>query len=123
MYIGTFAKLTGTTPKTIRYYESIGLLPAPLRVGKFRVYDDTYIETVLQIKMAQELGFKLSEIKSYMINANVKKGFPVSVLLHAINLRREQLTSEIDGLQLLDKQLSELQNKLTKSKCNLDSDL
>lgn len=54
MYIGEFAKLTGTTPKTIRFYEYIGLMPEPLRKGKYRVYDHTYIETVKQIKRAQD---------------------------------------------------------------------
>ena len=54
MYIGEFAKLTGTTPKTIRFYESIGLMPEPLRKGKYLVYDHTYIETVKQIKRAQD---------------------------------------------------------------------
>ncbi|MCT7942129.1 MerR family transcriptional regulator [Shewanella holmiensis] len=54
MYIGEFAKLTGTTPKTIRFYESFGLIPEPLRKGKYRVYDHTYIETVKQIKRAQD---------------------------------------------------------------------
>ena len=40
--IGDVAELTGTTPRTIRYYEEIGLLPsAPERqAGRHRVYDE-----------------------------------------------------------------------------------
>ena len=38
MYIGEFARLAGTTPKAIRLYEQLGLLPEPRRRGKYRVY-------------------------------------------------------------------------------------
>ena len=121
MYIGEFASLTGTTPKTIRFYESIGLMPEPLRKGKYRVYDKTYVETVLQIKMAQDFGFKLSEIKSEMVGVNIEKGLPASVILNAINVKRDQIKSEINKLNLIDNKLLQLQKKLETSKCNVDS--
>ena len=38
MYIGEFARLAGTTPKAVRLYEQLGLLPEPRRRGKYRVY-------------------------------------------------------------------------------------
>ena len=121
VYIGEFATLTGTTPKTIRFYESIGLMPEPLRKGKYRVYDKTYVETVLQIKMAQDFGFKLSEIKSEMVGVNIEKGLPASVILNAINVKRDQIKSEINKLNLIDNKLLQLQKKLETSKCNVDS--
>jgi MerR family copper efflux transcriptional regulator len=121
MYIGEFATLTGTTPKTIRFYESIGLIPEPLRKEKYRIYDQTYIETVIQIKMARDFGIKLSEIKSQMGEENIKRGLPASVIVNTINLRRDQIASEIDKLKLMDNKLLELQNKLKISKCKLDS--
>jgi DNA-binding transcriptional MerR regulator len=121
MYIGEFAKLTGTTPKTIRFYESIGLIPEPLRKGKYRIYDQTYVETVIQIKMAQNFGFKLSEIKSQIGDTNIKRGLPASIIINAINLKREQIKSEIDKLIVVDDQLLALQNKLLISKCKVDS--
>ncbi|PHS20152.1 MAG: transcriptional regulator [Kangiella sp.] len=123
MYIGKFASLTGTTPKTIRFYESIGILPEPLRKRKYRIYDKTYIETVIQIKKAQDLGFKLAEIKSHMDDANIKKGLPASVIVNAITAKRNQIKLDIDKLQQLDTQMLELQKELEKSKCNLDSTL
>ena len=44
--IGDVAKLAGTTPRTIRYYEEIGLLPqAPARVsGQHRLYTESEVE-------------------------------------------------------------------------------
>ena len=40
--IGEVAELTGTTPRTIRYYEEIGLLPRPpsAQAGRHRLYDE-----------------------------------------------------------------------------------
>jgi MerR family copper efflux transcriptional regulator len=36
MYIGQLAKVTNSTPKAIRHYEKLGLLPEPLRQGSYR---------------------------------------------------------------------------------------
>jgi MerR family copper efflux transcriptional regulator len=121
MYIGEFAKLTGTTPKTIRFYESIGLIPEPLRKGKYRVYDDTYIETVKQIKRAQDLGFKLSEFKLLVEGVNIKRGLPASVIINAISAKRAQLKAELEKLHLRDRQLLQLQNELKNTNCDVDS--
>lgn len=123
MYIGEFAKLTGTTPKTIRFYESIGLIPVPLRNGKYRVYDHTYIETVKQIKLAQDFGFKLVEIKSQMKGVNIERGLPASVIINAINEKRDQIQSEIYKLKRTDNQLLDLKNTLENTKCIVDSAL
>jgi DNA-binding transcriptional MerR regulator len=123
MYIGEFAALAKVTPKTVRFYESIGLLPEPARDGKYRVYDQTYIETVKQIKMAQDLGFKLAEIKSFANEANIERGLPAGVINNAIHSKRQQIKIEIEKLQLVDLQLMQLQSELKKSKCNLDSNL
>ncbi|MGY3953721.1 MerR family transcriptional regulator, partial [Aeromonas salmonicida] len=62
MYIGEFARLAGTTPKAIRLYEQMGLLPEPRRHGKYRVYRAEDLEWVGFIRQAQQLGCKLSEL-------------------------------------------------------------
>ncbi|MFQ2165507.1 MerR family DNA-binding transcriptional regulator [Aeromonas hydrophila] len=38
MYIGEFARLAGSTPKAVRLYEQLGLLPEPRRRDKYRAY-------------------------------------------------------------------------------------
>jgi DNA-binding transcriptional MerR regulator len=123
MYISEFSQLSGVTVKTIRYYENIGLLPEPIRKGKYRHYDDTYVETVKQIKQAQELGFKLSEIKSFIQGENIKRGLPVQVMLKAINDKQEHIRSEIQNLKLKGKMLEHLAVELNRSPCMLDSPL
>jgi DNA-binding transcriptional MerR regulator len=64
--IGEVAKLTGTTPRTIRYYEEIGLLPAPGdRVpGAHRSYREEDVERLTELlRLKDLLGVSLEELK------------------------------------------------------------
>jgi len=63
--IGELAELTGTTPRTIRYYEEIGLLPASgaREQGKHRCYTDADVERVREIvRLRDLLGLSLEEL-------------------------------------------------------------
>lgn len=67
MRIGELGDRLGVNPKTIRYYESIGLLPDPERTSSgYRVYDDSDVERMIFIKTAQRLGITLDEIKEIL---------------------------------------------------------
>ena len=67
MQIGQLASNGGVTTKTIRYYESIGLLDAPARTASgYRTYRPAAIERLDFIKQAQASGLALSEIKSIL---------------------------------------------------------
>jgi DNA-binding transcriptional MerR regulator len=64
--IGEVAKLTGTTPRTIRYYEEIGLLTAPGdRVpGAHRSYREEDVERLTELlRLKDLLGVSLEELK------------------------------------------------------------
>jgi DNA-binding transcriptional MerR regulator len=65
--IGDVAKLAGTTPRTIRYYEEIGLLPpAPGREpGAHRTYAEADVERLTDLLRLKELlGVSLEELKA-----------------------------------------------------------
>jgi DNA-binding transcriptional MerR regulator len=63
MRIGELADRAGVNPKTVRYYESIGLLPEPDRLGSgYRDYGDRDVDRLRFVKTAQRLGLSLSEI-------------------------------------------------------------
>jgi MerR family transcriptional regulator, repressor of the yfmOP operon len=65
--IGEVAELTGTTPRTIRYYEEIGLLPAAedRQLGKRRHYDEADVERLREIMRLRDLlGLSLEELRS-----------------------------------------------------------
>ncbi|HEY5651029.1 MAG TPA: heavy metal-responsive transcriptional regulator [Acidimicrobiia bacterium] len=67
MKIGEVARRTGTTPKTIRYYEDIGLLPEPPRAPNgYRDYGDETVERLSFIRDAQATGLSLTEIDSIL---------------------------------------------------------
>ena len=64
--IGEVAELTGTTPRTIRYYEELGLLaPAPNREpGAHRVYDQADVERLQEVlRLRRVLGLSLDELR------------------------------------------------------------
>ena len=63
MKIGELAERTNTPASTIRYYERAGVLPKPERISGQRQYDEKVIEELEAIKIAQNLGFNLDEIK------------------------------------------------------------
>jgi Cu(I)-responsive transcriptional regulator len=64
MNIGTLARLTGAKADTIRYYERIGLLPAPARTaGNHRVYGQEHLARLAFVRGARRLGFTLDEVR------------------------------------------------------------
>lgn len=63
MRIGELARRLGLNPKTIRYYEHRGLLPAPARTPSgYRLYGEDDVERLGFIRSAQRLGMTLDEI-------------------------------------------------------------
>ena len=67
MRIGELADQAGVNPKTIRYYESIGLLPAPQRMPSgYRTYDTGDLGRLVFIRTAQRLGLTLDEIREVL---------------------------------------------------------
>lgn len=67
MRIGELAERVGVNPKTIRYYEDIGLLPDPERLPSgYREYTDDDFDRLRFIRTAQRLGLSLSEISEIL---------------------------------------------------------
>lgn len=61
--IGRAAELSGVTPKMIRHYESLELIPKAARTaGDYRVYSPADIHTLRFIRRARGLGFSMDEI-------------------------------------------------------------
>lgn len=83
--IGELADRLGLNPKTIRYYEGIGLLPEPERSPSgYRDYGEQTAELLTFIRTAQRLGLKLDEVREILALRN--RGEPpcgyVRALLH-----------------------------------------
>jgi Cu(I)-responsive transcriptional regulator len=65
--IGEAAKRSGVKVPTIRYYEQIGLLPAPPRTaGNRRLYEDADLRRLAFIRHARDLGFEVDRIRELL---------------------------------------------------------
>lgn len=61
--IGEMARLTGTKVETVRYYESIGLMPSPARTdANYRAYSGRELGRLSFIRRGRDLGFSLEEV-------------------------------------------------------------
>lgn len=99
MNIGIIAEKSGLSVKTIRYYESIGLItPAKRSPNGYRIYDSKDVQTLLFISQARKLEFSLGEISNLL----------------ALWRDRERASSEIKTLAL--KKINEIDHKIHECK-------
>jgi DNA-binding transcriptional MerR regulator len=66
MRIGELAARAGTTTRTLRYYESRGLLPARRADNGYRTYDESDLRLLRQIRTLQDFGFDLEETRPFV---------------------------------------------------------
>ena len=64
--IGELAKSTGVATSTLRYYEELGVIPAPLRVSGQRRYPKSAVGLIGMILLLQDVGFSLRESKAFL---------------------------------------------------------
>src|SRR5882724_11553778 len=67
MTISEVARQVGLEPSAIRYYEQIGLVPAPERISGQRRYDTTSLYRLAVIQHARQLGFTLEEVRELFL--------------------------------------------------------
>lgn len=122
MYIGKAAQLSGTTVKSIRHYEAIGLLPAAQRQGNYRIYTQQTVELLMFIKCAQQLGFKLKEMQA-MFEQHRGEALPWELAHAAIVAKKRELLERIGALQQLHAGLEAFEASLetAQDQCRLGS--
>ena len=98
--IGAVARLTGKSPSAIRYYEQIGLLPEPPRIGGRRAYDPATVRTLAVIETGQRAGLALDEIKLLLA---ASPGDPAAVerLREVASRKLPEITALIERSQLV----------------------
>lgn len=75
MKIGELADRTAVNASAIRYYEKLGLLEPPERLGGQRRYPSDAVDRVLLVRFASEMGFTLEEIRLFL--NGLRDGMPV----------------------------------------------
>jgi len=65
--IGKLAEQSGVNIETIRYYEKVGVMPAPDRTaGGYRVYRPSHVKRLSFVRRGRELGFSLDELRGLL---------------------------------------------------------
>ncbi len=92
--IGEVARQAGVAATTLRYYEQIGLVSAPARLGGQRRYDDSVLARLEVIRLCKSAGFALEEIQ--LLFADDAPGRPASRALAEAKLA--EIDAQIESL-------------------------
>jgi DNA-binding transcriptional MerR regulator len=123
--IGKAAALAGTTPRTLKWYEELELLPRSERTpGGFRLYSDDDVVAIQRIQKMQGLGLSLQLIREVLkqeqtVDAMGRRRLSTAtlmILLQTLEAQRADVSGRIGKLQA---DLAAGQDLLTR----LDSDL
>ena len=105
--IGGLSKHTGTNIETIRYYERVGLLPAPGRsAGGYRLYGTDHLKRLNFIRRARALGFAIHEVRRLLTLADERKRPCADVRVVAAT-HLEDVRAKIADLKKMEQVLKE----------------
>ncbi len=108
LFIGALAKRAGVNTTTIRYYETIGLLPQTQRgENRYRLYSKETVELLQFIAKAKRLGFTLSEIKE-IVEIRQLGHAPCVHVKALLESKIADVDQKIAGLRTLKKRLGRL---------------
>jgi len=108
MKIGEIAERAGVTPKTIRFYESIGVIPEPPRMPSgYRDYDHEHVERLQFIKSAQRLGLKLEDIAEVLAFRD-RGERPCDYVVETVRREVDELNTRIREMRALKSELETL---------------
>jgi DNA-binding transcriptional MerR regulator len=123
--IGEVAELTGTTPRTIRYYEEIGLLPGATdrAQGKHRCYTPEDVERVKEIvRLKDLLGLSLEELSRLLeaeaARAELRREYQQTddpaQQAQILGRSLEHIAVQLDLVRRRRKELEQLESELTE---------
>ena len=99
MKIGQLAKTVNIEIQTLRYYESQGLLPEPLRLANgYRNYPESTIASLRFIKKAKLVGFTLKEIKELLAIQVTKDEHTCQEVKSFTQLKLQEISNKINEL-------------------------
>ncbi|WP_448953514.1 MerR family transcriptional regulator [Labrys neptuniae] len=106
--IGEAAKRSGVKVPTIRYYEQVGLLPAPPRTdGNRRLYEQADVRRLAFIRHARELGFEVEAIRT-LLDLQDKPGQSCAAADAIAQARLAEVEQRIASLQALKVELQRM---------------
>ncbi|MEM7030784.1 MAG: MerR family transcriptional regulator [Chloroflexota bacterium] len=124
MFIKALSQRTGVSTKTIRYYESIGLMKPPERAdNNYRVYPPEAVERLRFIVAARSLDFNLTDIAQFL-EAQDDEQLPCHRILASLKERIVEIDRRLADLLALRDTLTAIQaeakNLPADAECNAD---
>lgn len=111
MRIGELASRAGLAPSAVRYYEQLGLLPAPGRTASgYRSYADDTVDRIGFIRSAQAVGLTLAEV-GQVLGVRDAGEAPCRVVTELIDRRYVEVRGRIAELQSLERELTQLRQR------------
>ncbi len=109
MRIGEAGAAVGVDPPTIRYYESVGVLPEPRRTESgYRTYSEADVERLRFVSLARSLGVGLDDIRQ-ILNLRDQGEAPCGYVRGVLDRQVEAVKERISQLIALSEELSHLQ--------------
>ncbi len=94
------ARMAGITPRTLRWYDRVGLLPPErLTEAGYRVYGSEQVDRLQQILFYRELGFPLDEIRTILDDTDFNPEVALQSHLRALQEHRERLNELITTVE------------------------
>jgi len=111
MRIGELARRSGLATSAVRYYEQLGLLPAPARTASgYRSYADDIVHRLTFIRSAQAVGLTLAEVRQVLGVRDAGEA-PCRVVTDLIDRRHDEVSARIAELQALEQELTRLRER------------
>jgi DNA-binding transcriptional MerR regulator len=111
MKISDLAYQAGTTPKTLRFYEQIGVLATPVRTSSgYREYDESAITRIQFIKASQSIGLSLAEVRN-LLRIRDEGVSPCTAAIELLDQHLREIKRRIRELTGLKKNITELRLK------------
>ncbi len=105
--IGPVSKRTGCNIETIRYYERVGLLQAPVRSpGGYRLYGNRHLKRLTFVRRARSLGFSIDEVRTLLKLADERRR-PCAEVRVVAAAHLEDVRAKIADLRAMERVLSE----------------
>jgi MerR family transcriptional regulator, repressor of the yfmOP operon len=132
--IGEVAELTGTTPRTIRYYEEIGLLPGPddRAQGKHRSYSEADVDRVREIiRLRDLLGLSLEELSKLLeaetARAEIRRKYRETedpeIQRRLLNESLGYIAGQLELVRRRKRELDELERELVEKRRSVNGKL
>jgi DNA-binding transcriptional MerR regulator len=112
MTIGQLARQLDLNPRTIRYYEHVGVLPEPERTASgYRLYTHEDEERLRFVKSAQRVGLTLGEIRETLAFRDRGEA-PCRYVAGVIEQRLAETNRRIRELRAFKRELTELSQRM-----------